>query len=91
VAPTREGTQSEGETLDFLFVTHFPDSDVVEGGGVPATAHHATRMDCRVAARIITYRRVKWAIVHSPHTKALAWMGFSQLFCKRVGRSLFRT
>ena len=33
VAPTRECTQSKGETLDLLLATHFPDSDAVEGGG----------------------------------------------------------
>jgi len=62
MAPTGERTQSKGETLDLLLATHFPDSDVVEGGGIPATARHATRVDWRVAARIITYRRVKLAI-----------------------------
>ena len=48
--------------MDLLLATHTPDSDVVEGGGVPAAARRATRVDWRVAARIITYRSVGWAI-----------------------------
>jgi len=59
VAPTRQCTQSEGETLDLLLATHFPDSAAVEGGVVPATACRATRVDWRVAARIISYHRVE--------------------------------
>ena len=56
--------QSEGETLDLLLATHFPDSDVVEGGGVPTVPH----VDWQVAAKIITYRRVEWAIgSFAPH------------------------
>jgi len=35
VAPTEQRTQSEGETLDLLLATHFPDSGAVEGGVVP--------------------------------------------------------
>jgi hypothetical protein len=62
VAPTGERTQSEGETLDLLLATHFPDSDAVQGGGVSAAAHRAIGVDWRVAARIITYHRVEWAI-----------------------------
>jgi hypothetical protein len=54
--------QSEGETLDLLLATHFPDSDVVEGDGVPAAVCRDTHVDWWVAARIITYRRVEWAI-----------------------------
>ena len=60
VAPTGEHTQSEGKPLDLLLVTHFPNSDVE--GGVPAAARRATRMDSRVAARIIACRRAGWAI-----------------------------
>ena len=62
VAPTRVLTQSEGETLDLLLATHFSDSCAVEGGVVPTAACRATSVDWRVAVRIITYRRVEWAI-----------------------------
>lgn len=48
--------------MDLLLATHFPDSVAVEGVAAPATAHCATRVDWQVAARIFTYRRVKWAI-----------------------------
>jgi len=59
VAPTGERTQSEGETLDLLLATHFPDSDAVEGGEVPAAARRTTGVDWLVAARIITCHRVE--------------------------------
>ena len=62
VAPTGERTQSERETLDLLLPIHFLDSAAVEGDVVPAAASRATRVDWRGAARIITYRRVEWAI-----------------------------
>jgi len=54
--------QSEGETMDLLLATHFPDSAAVEGGVASASACRATQVDWRVAVRIITYRRVEWAI-----------------------------
>jgi len=59
LAPTGERTQSEGETLDLLLATHFPNSVAEEGGVVPAAARRATRVDWRVAARIINHRRVE--------------------------------
>ena len=45
VAPTGEHTQSEGETLDLLLATHFPDSAAVKGGATPAAVCRATRVD----------------------------------------------
>jgi len=46
-----------------------PDSAAVEGGVAPAAACRATRVDWRVAARIITYRRVEWVIdLFAPYT-----------------------
>jgi len=62
VAPTGERTQSEGETLDLLLATHFPNSVVGEGGAVPAAACRATRVDWWVAAGIIIHRRVEWTL-----------------------------
>ena len=61
VAPSGGHTQSEGETLDLLLVTHFPNSVVMERGVVPATACRAKRLDWQVAVRIVTYQRVGWA------------------------------
>jgi hypothetical protein len=61
VTPTGEHTQSEGETLDLLLRTHFTCSGAA---GVEATANYcrASQRDWRVAARVVTYRRVVWAI-----------------------------
>ena len=91
MAPCGERTQSEEETLDLLLATHFPDSAVVERGVVPAAAYRATCVDWRVAAGIIAYRRVEWAIDSFAPYKVWAWTGCSWPFCKRDGRSLFRT
>jgi hypothetical protein len=62
VAPTGERTQSEGETLDLLLATHFPDSVRLIGEATPAAVCRTERSDWRVAARIVTHRRVQWAI-----------------------------
>jgi hypothetical protein len=62
VAPIGERTQSEGETLDLLLATHFCDSVQLTGEATPAAACRTKRDDWRVAARIVTYHRVRWAI-----------------------------
>ena len=62
VAPTRQHTQSEGETLDLLLATHFPNSAGMKGGMLPTAIGRTKRSDWRVAAKIVTYRKVKWAI-----------------------------
>jgi hypothetical protein len=62
VAPSGERTQSEGETLEFLLTTHFPDSGVTQESAVPAAALLARCPDWRLAMRVVTYRRVEWAI-----------------------------
>ena len=72
LAPSGGRTQSKGEPLDFLHATHFPNSVVMERGTVPATACHAKFLDWWVAATIVTYRRMGWAIdsfapYKSPH------------------------
>ena len=91
VAPTGERTQSEGEILDLLFATHFPESDFVEGGGYPPlpAVPHAWSVGWLLGSSSIA----GWSgrLVHSSHTKARLWMGISRLFRKRVGRSLFHT
>ena len=61
VAPSGGRTQSEGETLDLLLVTHFPNT-VIEREAAPAATRHAKRLDWQVAARVVTYGRVEWAI-----------------------------
>ena len=45
VAPSGRRTKSEGETLDFVLATHFPNSIVIESGPVPAAACGAKRLD----------------------------------------------
>jgi hypothetical protein len=62
VAPTGERTRSERETLDLLLATHFPDSVRLTGEAMPAAACHTKRDDWQLAARIVTYHRVLWAI-----------------------------
>jgi hypothetical protein len=60
VAPSGGHTLSEGETLDLLLATHFPNSVIMERGAVPAAACRAKCLDWRV--RIVTYWRVRWLI-----------------------------
>ena len=62
VAPLGWHTQSEGETLDLLLATHFPGSICAKGGVLPAPACCTNCLDWQVAARIVTYGRVEWAI-----------------------------
>ena len=62
MAPSGLRTRSEEETLDLLLATHFPGSVQAEGGVLPASACHTNCLDWQVAVRIVTYRRVQWAI-----------------------------
>jgi hypothetical protein len=61
VAPSGGRAQSEGETLDLLLGAHFPGSGAA-GEGVPGTFGHTMQLDWQVANRVVTYRRVGWAI-----------------------------
>jgi hypothetical protein len=68
VAPTREHTQPEGETLNLFLATHFPNSVCLERGVTFAVPRHTKCLDWQVAVRIVTYRRVGWAIdSFAPH------------------------
>ena len=62
VAPSRLRTQSEGETLDLLLATHFPGSICAEGEVLPAPACRTNCLAWQVSAKIVSYRRVEWAI-----------------------------
>jgi hypothetical protein len=62
VAPLGRHTQTEGETLELLLTTHFPHSEVTQESVAPAAALLARRPDWRLATRVVTYRRVEWAI-----------------------------
>jgi hypothetical protein len=62
VVPSSRRTQSEGETLELLLTTHFPNSGVTQELAAPAAALLARRPGWRLATRVVTYRRVEWAI-----------------------------
>jgi len=72
VAPTGRCTQSEEETLELLHTTHFPNSDVTQEVATPAATLLSRRPDCRLARRLVTYRRVQWAIDSFAHIKVPA-------------------
>jgi hypothetical protein len=52
VAPTGEHTQSEGETLDLLLATPFPNSVRLVGEATSAAVCHTKRSDWRMATKI---------------------------------------
>jgi len=54
--------QSKGETLDLLLATQLPNSAVIEREAAPAAACRAKRLDRHMAARVVTYGRMVWAI-----------------------------
>jgi hypothetical protein len=62
VAPSGQHTQSEGETLDLLLHTHFPGSGAEREKTTSSFASRTTRLDWQVATKVVTYRRVVWAI-----------------------------
>ena len=62
VAPLGRRTQSEGETLELLLTTHFPNLEVTQELEAPAAALLARRSDWRLATKVVAYRRVEWAI-----------------------------
>ena len=76
-------TQSEGETLEFLLVTRFPNLVVTEKETTPAAAFCTKRVAWWVAARVVTNTRVKWEVHSCAPYKIQEWLGYSQLFCKR--------
>ena len=62
MASSGRHTQSEGETLELLLTTHFPNLGVTQELAAPAAALLARCSNWRLAARVVTYRRVEWAI-----------------------------
>jgi len=77
-----------GNTLDLLLATHFPYSIVAEVALVPAAACRVTCVDWRVAAGIITYSRVGWAISSFATISKWAQHTF-ELWCTGLGLSGF--
>jgi len=53
---------TQAETLELLLATHFPNLVVTEREVVPANARCAKCLDRQVAVRVVTYKRVEWAI-----------------------------
>jgi hypothetical protein len=91
VAPTGEHTQSEGETLDPLLATHFPDSIRLIGEATSAAVCRTKCSDWRVAAKIVTHQRVQWAIDTFAPVKVQVCMESFRPYYKRDGRSSFLT
>jgi len=62
VAPSGRRMQSARESLELLLTTHFPNSGVTQDLAAPAAALLARRPDWRLATKVVTYKRVEWAI-----------------------------
>jgi hypothetical protein len=52
----------QGITLELLLATHFPNLVVTEWEAFPVDAHCAKRFDQQLSVRVVTYKRVEWAI-----------------------------
>jgi hypothetical protein len=91
VAPSGGCTQSKGETLELLLTTHCPDSGVTKKVAAPAAILLARRTNWRLVMRVVTYRRVQWAIDFLSHIKVQGWMAYSRPCCKRDRRLSFHT
>jgi len=62
VASSGRHMQSEGETLELLLTTYFPNSGVTQESAAPAAAPLDKCPNWRLAKRVVTYRRVELAI-----------------------------
>ena len=62
VALLKRRTQSEGEMLELLLATHFPNSVVTEEMAACVAAHCAKWCDWEMATEVVIYGRVEWAI-----------------------------
>ena len=87
--------------MDLLLATHYPGSVRVEGEMLPASACRTNLVDWQVAARIVTYRRVEWAIdsfapykspgidgIFSGHVPT-AWRQVKVVFIPKPGRNSY--
>ena len=87
VSPSGERTQSKGWTSDLHLATHFPNSIIMEG--IHVVACRKKRLYWRVTARIVTNRRVRWAIDLFVPYKIPGMWGILPALLQGVGRSLF--
>ena len=69
MAPAVGHTRSEGETLELLLTTHFPNSGITQEVAAPAGALLARRSDWRLSTTVVTYRSVEWAIDYFAHIR----------------------
>jgi hypothetical protein len=73
-----------------LMTAHLLNSEVPEEIAASASTIRARRSDWRMAARVVSYRRVEWAINSFPHIKVQEWSAYSRSCCKE-GELLFLT
>jgi hypothetical protein len=66
--------RSQGETLKLLLNTLFPNTEVTQELAAPAAAFLPRHSDWRLAARVVTYRRLEWAIDSLPHIVVQGWV-----------------
>jgi hypothetical protein len=74
----RRTLPGRGESLELT--THFPNSEVTQELDTPAAALLARRSDWRLAARVVTYRRVEWVIDSFVPYKCLGMDGLFTAF-----------
>ena len=91
VAPSGRHTPSEGETLDLLLATHFPNS-WLQGWRWPLLLPTVPNVWTGGWLRGLSPMG-EWygQLIHLPHTKVQEWMGYSWPCCKRDGGSLSLT
>jgi hypothetical protein len=91
VTPSGLSTQTERETLDLLLATHFRGPICAEGGVLPAATCRTNRVNWQVVAKIVTYRKVEWAIDTFAPYKSPGVDGIFPALLQEDGRSLFPT
>ena len=91
VAHSGRCTQSEGETLELWLNTHFPNLEVIQELPAPLAALLARCSDWRLASRVVTYRKIEWAIDSFASYKSPGVDGISRPCYKRNERLLSHT
>ena len=81
VAHSGISTQPGAENSELLLTTHFPNSEVTQDLTAPAVVLLVRRSDWRLAARVVTCRRVEWSIDFLSLIKVRGWKAYSRLCC----------
>ena len=89
MAPSGRRTQSKGETSELLLMTHFPNSGVTKELADPAAALLAKCSDWRLNVRVVTYKKVEWAIDSFAPYKYLGMDGTFLAFVARGTRGCY--